>query len=53
MAGINRLTLSEFNHYCFLNSIPKHEAQDLWWQISCLDRAFKAYMLEKADKKPA
>jgi len=52
-AGINRLSLAEFNHYCFLNEIQRQEAQDLWWQISTLDRAFKAYMQEKAEKKPA
>jgi hypothetical protein len=48
MAGVNRLTLVEFNAYCRHHHIGFWDAQDLWWGVQVLDRAYKAF---KADKK--
>jgi len=48
MAGVNRLTLVEFNAYCAHHRIGLHDAQDLWWGIRVLDRAYKSFQAEKS-----
>lgn len=53
MSGVNNLTLAEFNAYCLHHRLGYYEAQDLWWGVKVLDRAYRTYKAEKADKKPA
>ncbi len=53
MAGVWRLTLTEFNAYCVHHGLSRSEAQDLWFYILVLDRVYAAFKNEKAEKKPA
>jgi hypothetical protein len=47
MAGVNSLTLVEFNAYRAHHRIEHYDAQDLWWGVQVLDRAYRNFKAEK------